>query len=267
MKLYICYSLNVTERKDASQKLIDLFISCDIDPYVRLSALHSYGNICVDANEKELLKLEDLLCDKNPSIRAYAAVALGRLKSRQSINRLIKLVYSEKLSFPWSCAIEAVCEIDSSFLEVVEKAGWEKPYLETVLSTDSKYNDCKFALEILNRIGTQTSFKYLSKFNNDIQQYKKIRFDLDQTITLIERRFKEKKVLELNNKEETYLQIALDTNCNIEERVSALKTLRKIGSQTSFERLKEIADFRRVLEFQYDLLDTIQYIEKRIKKK
>ena len=259
------FRLNTAERKDASKKLIDLSLSCEMDTYVRISALHSYGGICVDADKKELLKLEYLLNEKDLSIRAYAAVALGRLKSKQSIDRLVDLVYSEKLAFPWSCAIEAVCEIDSSFLEVVEKNGWEKPYLETVLRTDPKFEDCKFALEILSRIGTQISFKYLSKLNYDFEQCMRVNIDLYSAITHIERRIKEKKVSEFNTEEEHYLQIALDTNSKIEERISALETLREIGSKTSLEHLKEMDNFReRVFEFQSSLLVAIKDIQERI---
>lgn len=149
-------------RIEISRKLSEFFNSTDID--IKINSIISYSVVCQDPSKEEVSQLINLLKDENISVRSCAAEALGRLKIKEAIGLLISLVYEEKYAAPWASYICAISQIEPNFSGIIEKNKWELPYINMLLSDDTKTEERIHALEILRKIGTKTSLPILKEF-------------------------------------------------------------------------------------------------------
>lgn len=178
------------EAEEASRELFKLFNHTDVD--VRKNAVRSYGIICGTPYEEELFQLTKLLNDENSSIRQYAAEALGNLKAECALNQLKEMIEVEEDSFSWASAIWAISQIEPSFSEVIKENYWEYPFIVMVLKDDTETESRKYALKILEKIGTERSLLFLRELKKDRYPEKRRGIDneLYYAITYIEEKIK-----------------------------------------------------------------------------
>ncbi len=178
------------EENEASQKLLSLF--SDDDNTVRINAIATYGRIRRKPPVEELSYLINLLRDEDIAIRYYAAEALGHLKTTIALDALKQMVRNEKCMNPWASAIWAILQIEPSFCDVIKENCWEHPYILKLFNDDM--DECKVAVEVLGKIGTEISLPFLKGIYEDYEKgrgmYSELFGELFHAIHIIEERIK-----------------------------------------------------------------------------